>query len=233
MPKTYHFDDGEVAFDYTIIRKPKLKHIYLRVAKGDITLTAHKRVSESYLYDFLSSKTTWIAKQLQKSHKKPKLTDPDAVIYLLGVRYRVVIDHDSTCPNAQMQIIDQTALFTLHSEPTHKILQKLRDSYYQTQCHETITPIVELYANKMQLYPNKIAFRNNRSRWGSCSTQNNISLNTRLMMLPIASITYVVIHELAHIKHKNHSSDFWALVEIFSPNYRTLRNELRGFESAL
>ena len=89
--------------------------------------------------------------------------------------------------------------------------------------------IVQEYANKMQLFPNKITFRKTKRQWGSCSATNNISLNTMLAKLPINVVKYVIVHELAHIRHKNHQKEFWALVGKYMPKYKQLQNELKTY----
>ncbi len=222
-----------VLFDYTIIRKPRLKHLYLRIRDGKLIVTANKSVSQKYIQQFVQSKATWIQTHLSKESKKSLLTYPDATLYILGKRHTIDIHIKRDTKREIMRVENDTALFSIKDTPSDAHLKKLRDNYYKEQCSIVITPIVEKYAHKMNLYPKKIAYRHNKSRWGSCSNLNHLSLNTRLMMLPLSIITYVVIHELAHIRHKNHSSHFWEEVEMFSPNYRELRSELRGFESAL
>ncbi|PWE24704.1 M48 metallopeptidase family protein, partial [Aliarcobacter skirrowii] len=82
--------------------------------------------------------------------------------------------------------------------------------------------LVEKYSNLMQLYPTKISYRKNRRTWGSCNFKNELNFNILLAKYPIFIIEYIVIHELAHIKHKNHSKDFYFLVEKFSPNYKKI-----------
>jgi predicted metal-dependent hydrolase len=104
---------------------------------------------------------------------------------------------------------------------------------YKDKLPEIILPIVENYAKKMNLYPAKISFRFNKSRWGSCSYKNSISFNYYLAKLPIELIEYVVVHELAHIKHKNHGRDFWALVEKYLPDVKERRKNLRKFEKII
>ncbi len=75
--------------------------------------------------------------------------------------------------------------------------------------------------------PTRIVVRGQRTRWGSCSASGTVSLNWRLMMLSPELVDYVVVHELAHLYHLNHSPPFWALVEHVVPEWRLARREIR------
>jgi hypothetical protein len=66
-----------------------------------------------------------------------------------------------------------------------------------------------------------------RTRWGSCNQRGGISLNWRLVFMPLAVVDYVVAHELAHLKEMNHGPRFWSVVEQLCPDWRALRSELR------
>ena len=102
-------------------------------------------------------------------------------------------------------------------------------TFYKSKASSIITPIVNNQAEIMQLFPKNIKYRNNKSRWGSCSYDNTINLNLNLLKFPANVIEYVVIHELAHIKHKNHSKKFWDLVEIYCPEYKNCEKVLKTF----
>jgi len=80
---------------------------------------------------------------------------------------------------------------------------------------------------------NRIFIRGQRTRWGSCSGNGNISLNWKLVMFPPHIIDYVIIHELAHLKVMGHSKAFWAIVEAHCPDWRDHRNWLREHEGYL
>jgi len=94
------------------------------------------------------------------------------------------------------------------------------DKFYRETIEKTIPSIVEKYSKLMKLYPSSIKYRKNKRTWGSCNYKNALSFNTQLCKFPIEIMEYVVVHELAHIKHKNHSKKFWNLVELYCPDYK-------------
>ncbi len=104
------------------------------------------------------------------------------------------------------------------------------DKFYKEEAKKIIPPIVENYSEIMNLYPSDIKFRKNKRTWGSCNYKNGLNFNILLMKFPLEVIEYVVIHELAHIKEKNHSKSFWKIVEEFCPNYK---NRIKLFKSFL
>ncbi len=75
----------------------------------------------------------------------------------------------------------------------------------------------------------RISIRQQRTRWGSCSTQGNLNFNMRLIYLPEHLRNYVIVHELCHLQEMNHSASFWSLVEAHIPTYKKDRKELRAF----
>lgn len=105
---------------------------------------------------------------------------------------------------------------------------KSLDSFYKNEIQKMLPFLVEKYSNIMQLYPNKISYRKNKRTWGSCNYKNELNFNILLMRYPIYIMEYIVIHELAHIKYKNHSKDFWILVEKFCPNYKDIEKTFKS-----
>lgn len=94
------------------------------------------------------------------------------------------------------------------------------DKFYKNEAKKLIPPLVDKYSSIMNLHPTSLKFRKNKRTWGSCNYKNELNFNFLLVKYPIEIIEYVVIHELAHIKEKNHSKNFWNLVEDYCPDYK-------------
>ena len=92
---------------------------------------------------------------------------------------------------------------------------------------EYITPIVDEYSQKLWKKYSKISVRKAKSKRWSCSSDQKLMFNLNLLHLSTKYVRYVIIHEVCHLKHKNHSKDFWAEVEWFLPNYREIRKEMK------
>ncbi len=103
------------------------------------------------------------------------------------------------------------------------------DSFYKKEILKYLPNLVEEYSKKMNLFPTSISYRKNKRTWGSCNYKNGLNFNILLMKFPLALMEYVVIHELAHIKHKNHSKHFWDLVEYYCPDYKQREKIFKSF----
>lgn len=97
------------------------------------------------------------------------------------------------------------------------------------QARRLVTQRVAYYAEKMGIAYGRVSMRNQRTRWGSCSGDGNLNFNCRLIYLPAELVDYVVVHELAHRRHMNHSDEFWREVERYLPDYRERRERLRQY----
>ena len=84
------------------------------------------------------------------------------------------------------------------------------------------------YAPLIGRSPGRVTVREQRTKWGSCSSQGNVNFNWKLIMAPKEALDYVVIHELCHLYEFNHSSKFWARVEKYQPDYAIWRDFLRS-----
>jgi predicted metal-dependent hydrolase len=105
--------------------------------------------------------------------------------------------------------------------------------HYQSNVKEARTLIksrVAIWAPVCGVTTKRIAIRNQKRSWGSCSSLGNLNFNYKLLYLPLCMVDYVVVHELCHLKFLNHSQDFWLEVGKYCPNYQVVVNEIRHLE---
>lgn len=132
---------------------------------------------------------------------------------------RFVQEHVEWIQKAQAR---QRARLAAHPEP-----DEAGQAVLMRRAREELPPKVAYYAQRMGLQPTGMTITSARTRFGSCSPKNRLCFSWRLMDYPEAAIDYVVVHELAHIAHKNHGPQFWALLERYMPDYRARRALLR------
>lgn len=94
---------------------------------------------------------------------------------------------------------------------------------------EVIRARVDLYAEKMGVTYNRVFIKEQKTRWGSCSSRGNLNFNWKLILTGDEQLDYVVVHELAHLKQMNHSPQFWREVERILPDYRERRKRLKNY----
>ncbi|MFA7500215.1 MAG: SprT family zinc-dependent metalloprotease [Sulfurimonas sp.] len=200
--------------------KTNLKNSYISVKKnGDITLKTPK-VSNRYIENLLLKKEPWIRKQL-----------------------KIIEENPPKVHNLQDEVLLFGELFSIDSEEASKLREYLKkidisktdtilscyDKYYKNYAKNYLTQRAQHYAKEMALSYNTIKFRKMRSRWGSCSSRGTITFNTELIKIDRRLIDYVVVHELAHLVHMNHSKKFHDLVSQYIPDSRGLIQELKYF----
>jgi len=105
----------------------------------------------------------------------------------------------------------------------------LHDNYDKNLARKMLIDRLIKISKKTGLSFNKVSIRNQKTRWGSCSFANNISLNIKLINLPEKLIDYVIYHELVHTVEKNHSRNFWNLLNHYLPESKKLNKELNNY----
>ena len=115
-------------------------------------------------------------------------------------------------------------------KPLSADLSESKRNVYIRKAKETITKRVSYFARLMGVSYRNITIREQKTRWGSCSSKGNLNFNYQLYYLPDELLDYVVIHELAHRRYMDHSKEFWAEVEKYCPDYRERRQQLKKYK---
>jgi len=208
---------------YIHIIKPNIKHIYIKVDKdNNVILTSSKKMKKEAL-KVLEDKKDWIQKAKVKNASRPKrdnIYKNEGIIYFFGQKFLFL----NAIGKKDSISFDGKTLFyhsKLHSNP-----QKTVDRFYKKELEQYIALRIGYYSQKMSLYPKGVKFRKMKRRLGSCSYDNILTFNIMLAKLSFHEIDYVIVHELTHIKHKNHSKEFWAEVSKIFPNYKEIRKNI-------
>ena len=215
---------------YTHIVNPKLKHIYLSFdAEGGLVIKSPK-VSQNAIEKLLLKKAAWISKSKEKlQNKKGKALQfhTESELYFLGEAHTLhLIPYEKKYTKLTF---DGDTFYLYYSHYDTQVFQRHIDNFYKKEAQAYIPNVIHQWASTMGLHYNRVSFRKTKRQWGSCSSRNNLSLNTMMMKLPLDVIQYIVVHELAHIKHKHHQKAFWALVESYLPAYKTQVKELTNY----
>lgn len=183
---------------------------------GEVVVRAPRMMPEVFIRKFVSDHTDWIEKHKKIVDCRPKLgkrTFREGEKFLfLGSSYRLKIGRYET-----IYIEGTDLLFPAHLAFR---IEKELTAWYRVNASEIITKQVEEHARIMGVTHSKIYFSDTRSKWGSCSHDDRLQFNWRLVMAPLLVIRYVVIHELAHTIEKNHSAAFWRKVALYNPSYK-------------
>jgi predicted metal-dependent hydrolase len=189
---------------------------------GRVTVRAPKRCGEERIFSFLKEKEDWICSHVAKK-KGAKVILPsenlDGYSFLLLGKPCVihVTNEKKTAFNAQTY-----ELFLPREKAKEKLLKWLKNN-----AKRIFTAATKEWAERMGVHYRSVSVTSAKTRWGSCSGQDAIRYTFRLLYAPKDVIEYVIIHELSHVKEKNHSQKFWAEVEKFQPPYKAKRKWLK------
>ena len=162
--------------------------------------------SNSSALKFLESKRKWVENIYAKCPKKCRLTPGDEIIIF---DMRVILVHD-TSRHANRFIHNDNGTYTLIVGGTPDMFERRVRDFIKAEFLKQTKEIIRTAPHSF--WPARIAIRDTTTRWGSCSTTGTMSFSWRLAFAPLAVMRYVIMHELAHTKHMDHSPDFWATV---------------------
>jgi predicted metal-dependent hydrolase len=213
-----------------IIRKSrKAKNIIIKITyDAKVLVTIPHGVANSFAEKFIADKKDWIYERLEKlSQERPVIKlENGAHLSCMGrtVELQIINTQIATIkvfiePSKILVFINKNETKTALKAAISKALKK----EFKTQ----ITKIIQAININKNFKYNRIAIKDNRSNWGSCSTKGNLNFNWRLIFAPLDIIEYVAVHELCHLTEHNHSAAYWSLVESICPDYRQKRNWLK------
>jgi predicted metal-dependent hydrolase len=214
--------DGQT-IPITLKWNARAKRLILKLdPKGNgVIVTLPEGVSQRQGLRMVEKNRVWIANQLAKQPTPVPFQD-GADLMFKGEMYR--LNH---LPDARGTVWCEEDQKTIFIAGRADFFERRLSDWLKKQAKETITPQAHTLAARIGKTPRRISVRDTVSRWGSCSAQGNLSFNWRLILAPPHILTYVVAHEVAHLRHMDHSPAFWATVEELGVNAREGRHWLK------
>ena len=233
-----------LGLSYLIERRPRKKIISFRVMhSGVLKINANQSISEQEILEILVPHLDWIKSQSHK-RKRVKESFPQKIwqngeTFPYNGKTMTLVLTPSETKRAFIRFMSKNFeyFFPIHwlkeekkiiEEKLHKGLLK----FFKQKASLDLNEKVNHWAKIMELHPRSISFRNQKTHWGSCSNKGRINLNWKLACFDDQIQDYVIIHELTHLKHQNHSKNFWESVQVYMPDYKRHSNRLeqRSFE---
>ena len=191
---------------------------------GRVEIVVPVGVTARAVRDFVQRFTPWIDRKVaaMQCYAAPSAEVPEHIDFMFtderfDVEWRRLAKRGTAAPDGDRLVV--------HAADAEQARLKLR-GWLKGAAEERLVPPLMRLARDLKYPVERAVIRCQRTRWGSCSTRGTVSLNCSLVFLRPDVVRYLFIHELAHLKHMNHSAGFWRLVESLEPDYRTLDREL-------
>lgn len=220
---------------YTIVHNRRSKTVRLRIlASGMLQVTAPPGFNTKKLPNIIERNWDWIEKTrtLAEEHRQNLASrgaswPPERMVLPimgldLAVRFAPPFSEN------KYRAVNKQEELVLHIQPENReVAVELIKVWLRKQARKCFTQELGQLSSQHGFNYTRLSLRFQKGKWGSCSSKKSISLNVRLLFLPSRLVRYVLVHELCHTRHHNHSPQFWAEVEGILPDYRQLRRELR------
>lgn len=218
-------------------KSSRSKQLSLRVDYEKVTVVAPKRATAREIREFVKANQDWILahwkKLLEMQRQIPnRLYQDGEILSVLGQAYKLKILKTDQKMIAlrfyhEEKIIEIRLPEGLATEYQTEAIREILEKGLKRKARDVFQTKLKTFSIQMGVSYNSFRLKEQRTRWGSCSSKGNINLNWRVILAPEQIVDYLIIHELAHLKQMNHSSDFWEIVSQYCPDYAVSRQWLR------
>ena len=226
---------GNTVIEFAVRRRRWRRTISLFVdPREGVYLRAPMRASIEELARLVREKAPWILKkqrgfrELKGFQPKREFVSGETFLYL---GRRLILKVVQAAGKRGVSLLDGHLLVSLEEKfPESKRAEKIRElliGWYRWQAQSVFSERVQSYSEKTGIVPAGFRLGNANRRWGSCNGKGEICVTWQVVMAPMALVDYVIVHELCHLKHCNHSKRFWRLLGSIQPDYEKRRERLK------
>jgi predicted metal-dependent hydrolase len=220
--------------EYTLKQSPRIGGVRLEVrTDSGLTVVVPKRYSLHYVDELLDKKSDWILRHLSTPPLQMPLfhkeVDHGEKVPYMGKRLELVVTSDGARSAGAYLKGNKLHISTAPGFSRAKVLE----AWYRDEAARVFTEKADRFQQQMGLHYGHITIRGQKKRWASASPTGALSINWKLLLAPEEIIDYVIMHELAHFKHMDHSRNFWEFLARFCPKWREYRRWLVTHEDEL
>ncbi len=215
--------------DYVLVRRRGRRGVGLKVDAGGLTVSAPLTVPVARIERALRESEDWVVRKLAvwRDRQVPvQRWEAGASVPYLG---RALTLRIAAGRRAGAELDGEELAVTV-AAPGEEAIRRAVVAWYRRTALPHFAQRAFLFSRLAGLAPPRVMLSSANSRWGSCNSRREVRLAWRLLKAPPALVDYVVVHELAHLRHMDHSREFWAEVERLCPDYRRLRDELEAHD---
>ena len=223
-----------LGFEFSVARSPRRRTVSIEVRAAKVVVRAPMTTANSFLMAFLQQKASWvkakIAEQQAVLAAQPERPNygSGTPITLMDETLRLVLGRG---PRAAIARVGQELHILLSSRvrmDEQAQIRALLARWYQQQALQILTHKTAETCARAGLVYSSVKVKATRSKWGHCTSRGAIQYNWQILLAPQAIVDYLVAHEVSHLRHPNHSADFWALVASLCPSCKTDRAWLKA-----
>jgi predicted metal-dependent hydrolase len=216
-----HIEVTHEGHSYRVVLKPsvKAKRLTLRVSAATraVTLTLPQRSDERLVMDFAQRHSAWIAARMARLEDEIVIA-PGALIPFRGTPHHIIHRANARGTVWIEEAQDGASVIVVAGRSDHAA-RRVKD-FLKKEARRALDRAVERYTDALGIPARRIALKDTRSRWGSCSSDGRLNFSWRLIFAPSEILDYLAAHEVAHLKEHNHSARFWATVAVLYPDYK-------------
>ena len=218
---------SEMTIPYVLKHSKKARYLRMQISNnGELEVVLPRGFQVIDAEKFIYKKLDWIKKHLSQNRQSRNK------ISLLGRNIKVTQNYDLFIKNHKVKF-GNDHLIIISPSGSKISIEEAFENWLRKLAKKSLVERVYKIANGLGYKIGKISIRGQKTRWGSCSTNGNLSFNYNLLRFRKEVIGYVIIHELCHLKEMNHSGKFWALVAEYCPQWRHHRKWLKDHETEL
>jgi len=235
-----------VKIDYKIVRSVKRKTIALQIKQNEVIVRAPKGVSHEYIQLLINDKAQWILNKLANQRRviaTPLPTYlPNSTVLIYGIEKKLKIEYQRSKPDEALNLTEHEINLILplyvqkKSDDNDYLVTQIKKqlaAWMKAKAENYLSYRLDELSKQLKITPASYQVKRYKARWGSCNNKHELSFNYLLVMAPAWVFDYVIVHELCHIKHLNHSANFWALVEKHMPNYKDANQWLKQHQAKM